>query len=50
MTNSIDELDQIKQATLEALKVPETERRKAEAEGARWNREYKRSRSKESEE
>ena len=44
------ELDQIKQATLEALKVPETERRKAEAEGARWNREYKRSRSKESEE
>jgi hypothetical protein len=35
-----------KKMTLEALKVPEAERRKAEAEGARWNREYKRSRSK----
>jgi hypothetical protein len=36
-----------KKMTLEALKVPEAERRKSEADVARWNREYKRSRSKE---
>lgn len=36
-----------KKMTLEANKVPEAERREAEARGAKWNREYKRSRSKE---
>lgn len=41
------EAELYKRMTMEALKVPEAERRKAEAEGMKFNREYKRSRSKE---
>lgn len=43
------EAELYKKMTMEALKVPEEERRKAEAEGMRLNREYKRSRTKDSE-
>ena len=43
------EAELYKKMTMEALKVPEPIRREEEAKAARWNREHKRSRSKESE-